>query len=302
MERRRGLVPAQSGEGSGPSAPLVLGLLEAYVRGDEDAVLAALHPDVEFVPMLVATGARREPYRGHGGFLEYLRDSRAVMLDVAIAVRAVQEDQDVVVVLAEVTGSAAGGPVEAAVTYVFRIRDGLVVHGIVGSDPDRARRAFGLDTAPAPIEPGETPDELAPLELRLLAERQSVPTVRRAVDAYVGAAGADPEYRHDICLAISEACTNAIVHAYVDRPGEEGSGPLDVTARKREDRIVISVEDEGRGMIARLDSPGLGLGLVLMSRLAARCTITTPPERPRGCRIELEFLLRSEAGSRAANG
>lgn len=299
MERRRALQQVQPGKEGGPFAPIVLGLLEAYADGDETAILAALHPDVEFVPMLVATGARREPYRGHAGFLQYLRDSRAVMLDVAIAVRAVQEDQDVVVVLAEVTGSAAGGPLDAAVTYVFRIRDGLVVHGIVGSDPDRARRAFGLDTAPARIAAGEGPDDLAPLELHLLAERQSVPTVRRAVDAYVGAAGADPEHRHDICLALSEACTNAVLHAYVDRTDEEGPGPLDVTAGKRGDRVIFSVEDQGRGMTARLDSPGLGLGLVLMARLAAQCTITTPPERPRGCRIELEFLLRDEPAASA---
>ncbi len=296
MERR----PARTDpdEGSHPRSPgaLVRGLLHAYARGDEAAVMAALHPEIEFVPMLVATGARREPYRGHEGFRQYLRDSRAVLLDIDIDVRAIQEDQDVVVVLAQVTGSAAGGPVEAAVTYVFRVRDGLVVHGIVGSDPDRAARAFGLDPdAPAvPAVPaGDPAAALAPLELHLTAEPQSVPTVRRAVDAYVGAAGADPERRHDIRLTVSEACTNVVLHAYLDRAPQDGPGPLRVTAVKRDGRLLISVEDEGRGMVARPDSPGLGMGLVVMSRLAAAITITTRPERPAGCRVDLEFALQS---------
>ncbi len=292
MERPPASTDPARHEGARASGALVLALLDAYSRGDETAVLAALHPDIEFVPMLVATGARREPYRGHAGFMQYLRDSRAVMLDVKIDVRAVQEDEDVVVVLAYVTGTAAGGPVEAAVTYVWRIRDGLVVHGIVGSDPDRAARAFGLDADAPVIPPGEPADDLAPLALHLRALPQSVPTVRRAVDAYVGAAGADSEHRHDICLAVSEACTNVVLHAYVDRPAAGGPGPLDVTVFKRDSDLVVSVEDEGRGMVARVDSPGLGMGLVVMSRLAAAITITTQPERPAGCRVDLEFALR----------
>jgi anti-sigma regulatory factor (Ser/Thr protein kinase)/ketosteroid isomerase-like protein len=295
MERRP--VSTDPGEHDGARSPgaLVLALLDAYSRGDEAAVLALLHPEIEFVPMLVATGVRREPYRGHAGFIEYLRDSRAVMLDVDIDVRAVHEDRDIVVALAHVTGSAAGGPVEAAVTYVWRVRDGLIVHGIVGADPDRAARSFGLERDMA-IAPGEPLPELAPLELHLAAVPQSVPTVRRAVDAYVGAAGVGPDRRHDICLAISEACSNVILHAYLERPEDDGPGPLSVTVTRREGRLVLSVEDEGRGMVARVDSPGLGMGLVVMSRLAAAITITTRPERPAGCRVDMEFAIASARG------
>jgi anti-sigma regulatory factor (Ser/Thr protein kinase)/ketosteroid isomerase-like protein len=278
-------------DGAPSPGALVLVLLDAYSRGDEESVLATLHPDIEFVPMLVATGARRAPYRGFDGFTEYLRDSRSVMLDVQIDVLAMHEDKDVVVVLAQVRGSAVGGPLDAAVTYVFRVRDGLVVHGIVGSDPGRAARAFAQDGRPASIDAGDDMAALAPLKLQLAAVAQSVPTIRRAVDAYVGAAGAPTRLRHDICLAVSEACSNVVLHAYLDRPPDDPPGPLSVVLAKRADRLHLSVEDEGRGMMARVDSPGLGMGLVVMSRLASVCTITTQPERRAGCRIDLEFVL-----------
>lgn len=288
--QRASSAPAARSRASSPSA-LVRVLLDAYSRGDEDAVVATLHPEVEFVPMLVATGARRAPYRGHDGFMDYLRDSRSVMLDVSIDLRAIHEDDDVVVALAQVQGSAAGGPLDAAVTYVFRVRDGLIVHGIVGSDPDRAARAFALDRGVASIPAGPATAGFTPLELHLDAVPQSVPTIRRAVDAYVGAAGAAATLRHDICLAVSEACSNVVLHAYLDRPPDAPPGPLAVALVIRGDRLHLSVEDEGRGMIARVDSPGLGMGLVVMSRLASACTITTQPERRAGCRIDLEFAV-----------
>jgi serine/threonine-protein kinase RsbW len=292
MERRTASTDGPGDDAGSPGAR-VLSLLDAYACGDEARILATLHPEIEFVPMLVATGVRREPYRGHQGFVDYIRDSRAFMLDVQIDVRAVQEDRDIVVVLAQVTGSAAGGAFEAPVTYVFRVRDGLVVHGIVGSDPERAARAFGLDRREPVIPRGDALPALAPLELHLTAERQSVPTIRRAVDSYVGAAGADSERRHDICLAVSEACSNVVLHAYLDRPPEDGPGPLSVAVTKRGGLLHLAVEDEGRGMVARVDSPGLGMGLVVMSRLAGAITITTQPERPAGCRVDLEFRLTS---------
>jgi serine/threonine-protein kinase RsbW len=288
--KRASSAPAARDRAPSPGA-LVRVLLDAYSRGDEGAVVATLHPEVEFVPMLVATGARRAPYRGHDGFMDYLRDSRSVMLDVHIEVLAMHEDDDVVVALAQVRGSAAGGAVDAPVTYVFRVRDGLVVHGIVGSDPDRAARAFALDRRAASIPAGDGMRELAPLHLHLAAVPQSVPTIRRAVDAYVGASGAGTSLRHDICLAVSEACSNVVLHAYLDRPPDDPPGPLSIVLVRRADRLHLSIEDEGRGMMARVDSPGLGMGLVVMSRMASACTITTQPERPAGCRIDLEFVL-----------
>ena len=65
-------------------------------------------------------------------------------------------------------------------------------------------------------------------------------------------------------LAVTEACTNVVVHAYPD--GREG--PMEVTATLTDDTLTVVVRDEGHGMGLRPDSPGLGLGLPLIASLA----------------------------------
>jgi anti-sigma regulatory factor (Ser/Thr protein kinase) len=76
---------------------------------------------------------------------------------------------------------------------------------------------------------------------------------------------ADPDA---IALAVTEAITNAVVHAYVDA-AEPGS--IEVVVQCLPDAgIEILVCDEGRGMMPRHDSPGIGLGLPLVATLAER--------------------------------
>ncbi len=68
----------------------------------------------------------------------------------------------------------------------------------------------------------------------------------------------------DIKLAVTEACTNVVIHAYPD-----GEGPMEIDAAVGDDRrLSIVVRDEGRGILPRADSPGLGLGLPLIATLA----------------------------------
>jgi serine/threonine-protein kinase RsbW/stage II sporulation protein AB (anti-sigma F factor) len=43
---------------------------------------------------------------------------------------------------------------------------------------------------------------------------------------------------------------------------------MEIAAVLRDGRLMISVRDEGRGMLPRPDSPGLGLGLPLIATLA----------------------------------
>ena len=68
----------------------------------------------------------------------------------------------------------------------------------------------------------------------------------------------------DVKLAVSEAVSNVVRHAY------DGQAPGQVVATADVDggtlRIVIA--DTGRGLAPRSDSPGLGLGLPLMAHLA----------------------------------
>jgi serine/threonine-protein kinase RsbW/stage II sporulation protein AB (anti-sigma F factor) len=68
----------------------------------------------------------------------------------------------------------------------------------------------------------------------------------------------------DVKLAVSEAATNAVVHAYRGGP----IGAITATARVEDSRLRIVISDDGVGMAPRVDSPGFGLGLPLIAALA----------------------------------
>jgi anti-sigma regulatory factor (Ser/Thr protein kinase) len=105
------------------------------------------------------------------------------------------------------------------------------------------------------------------LERRFVARPEEIAAVRHAVRDYAERNGAsNPDA---IALAVTEAITNAVVHAYVDDP-EPGEIEVVVERMPEGDGIRILVCDEGRGMMPRTDSPGLGLGLPLVATLAER--------------------------------
>ena len=101
---------------------------------------------------------------------------------------------------------------------------------------------------------------------RFTARPDEIAAVRHEVRDYAEQNGAvDP---NAIALAVTEAITNAIVHAYIDQP-EPGDIEV-VVQRLPEDGIEILVCDDGRGMMPRTNSPGLGLGLPMVATLADR--------------------------------
>lgn len=102
----------------------------------------------------------------------------------------------------------------------------------------------------------------------------SVAPIRQAVSAVARDCGLSPERIGDVRLAVSEAVSNAIVHAYGERSGE-----IVVDAREEAGELVIVVGDRGGGIVPRPDSPGLGLGLPLIVALTSRMEICTPDER-----------------------
>jgi serine/threonine-protein kinase RsbW len=68
-----------------------------------------------------------------------------------------------------------------------------------------------------------------------------------------------------IALAVSEACTNVVVHAYRDG-ADAGTISVGLELQGRSLRILIG--DDGMGMRPRTDSPGLGLGLPIIASVA----------------------------------
>jgi anti-sigma regulatory factor (Ser/Thr protein kinase) len=104
-----------------------------------------------------------------------------------------------------------------------------------------------------------TPD----IELALPARAANIAVVRHAFGALGEAFAVEEQILSNIRLAVTEACTNVVVHAYPD--GQEGL--LEVLATLEEEKLVVVVRDEGPGIGPRPDSPGLGLGLPLIVSL-----------------------------------
>jgi serine/threonine-protein kinase RsbW len=127
------------------------------------------------------------------------------------------------------------------------------------------------------------------LARRFPAQADQVRLARREVEAYAREHGAvDPA---GIALAVSEAVTNAVIHAYVDRPAP---GDVEVLVERHpDDGLEIRVCDEGRGMMPRSDSPGLGVGLPLVAKLAQRFRVETRPTG--GTAVSMVFPVRDPA-------
>jgi anti-sigma regulatory factor (Ser/Thr protein kinase) len=94
----------------------------------------------------------------------------------------------------------------------------------------------------------------------------SVAEARRAVEEFAAASGVGSDTLAALRVAVAEAVDNAVLHAYLDAPE---AGLVHVTAECEEDSMWVAVSDEGRGMIPRPDSPGIGLGLPLIARMTA---------------------------------
>lgn len=111
-------------------------------------------------------------------------------------------------------------------------------------------------------------DETPAFELALPARAENVAIVRHAVGGLAEALDVDEAVLSDMKLAVTEACTNVVVHAYPD-----GEGDMVLSGQTEGRRLTLVVADNGTGMVPRPDSPGLGLGLPLIATLTASLEI-----------------------------
>jgi anti-sigma regulatory factor (Ser/Thr protein kinase) len=129
-----------------------------------------------------------------------------------------------------------------------------------------------------------TPD----FELTLPARAENVAVVRHAFGGLGDALDVPDHALADVKLAVTEACTNVVVHAY-----PEGDGPMAVSAGLHGGALVVVVADEGRGILPRPDSPGLGLGLPLIATLATSLELGTNDRDETEVRMIFELEGRS---------
>jgi len=103
------------------------------------------------------------------------------------------------------------------------------------------------------------------------ARPDAVAAARRDISQHARELGVDPARLPDLTLAVSEAVTNVVLHAY--RGGPPGGVHLEVHREAGE--VLVVVADDGAGMRPRPDSPGLGFGLPLIARLSASLEVST---------------------------
>jgi anti-sigma regulatory factor (Ser/Thr protein kinase) len=133
-----------------------------------------------------------------------------------------------------------------------------------------------------------TPD----LELKLPARAENVAVVRHAFGGFAEALSVDEQTLADIKLAITEACTNVVIHAY----DEDEDGSLEVDASIDDRRLTVVIRDEGRGIVPRPDSPGLGLGLPLIATLAESLELGTNDDDR--TEVRMTFALDEDGDNR----
>jgi anti-sigma regulatory factor (Ser/Thr protein kinase) len=117
--------------------------------------------------------------------------------------------------------------------------------------------------------------------------------MRAAVAEFVAAAGVGEPHLAAVKLAVSEAVTNAVMHAYLhaDEPGE-----VRVVTCLRGATVYVTVSDDGVGMMPRLDSPGLGVGLPFIADTAD--TLDIESSENGGTELRMSFRVARTAGPR----
>ncbi len=117
----------------------------------------------------------------------------------------------------------------------------------------------------------------ARVEFALPARAENVPLVRHTLAGLAEAVEMDPSEIADLKTVVTEACMNAVVHAY---PDSDQGGPLEVEAWRNDRSLVVTVRDFGRGIrpLADVEHRSLRLGLPLIAALTDSFEISATPE------------------------
>ena len=97
---------------------------------------------------------------------------------------------------------------------------------------------------------------------------EGVGVVRQALAGMADALAIDAEVLADMKMAVTEACSNVVLHAYAD---SDAAGPLGVGLFADEASLTVLVADAGSGVqpvALRAGTPALGLGLPLIAALS----------------------------------
>lgn len=104
------------------------------------------------------------------------------------------------------------------------------------------------------------------VRLTIPAKPEYITLGRLALTAIAGVRPVSDEALHDLKLALTEACTNSVKHAY-----GEGGGSVDIVYELLADRLAVEVGDAGSGFDPNsgrgngddeLEEGGLGIAII----------------------------------------
>jgi anti-sigma regulatory factor (Ser/Thr protein kinase) len=127
------------------------------------------------------------------------------------------------------------------------------------------------------------------VRLTVPAQAANVALVRQVLAGFVDAHQVDPALSADMKIAVTEACTNVVVHAY---PG--GYGPLETTITLLSGHLLVSVRDRGlefKPLPGDPGTPALGFGLALIASLSDEFGIRSGAS---GTEVQMMFALGDE--------
>lgn len=127
----------------------------------------------------------------------------------------------------------------------------------------------------------EAKTTLGGFELTRPAEPGTVTAFRHRAAAFAAEQGAGPALVSDIALAVSEAVSNAVKHAY------RSAGRVELSASVEEGWLTLSIADRGEGFGTR-PSDGLGLGLAIIATLCDDLKIV---QEGAGTQVRMRFVL-----------
>lgn len=128
------------------------------------------------------------------------------------------------------------------------------------------------------------------------ARAEAVGGLRRELKSFAHTIGACELALEGVALAVSEALTNVVVHAYAH--GQPG--PMTIEAwSDRDGHLLVLVSDEGTGTGSHADSRGMGLGIPVMGEMADDVDVASGDGLP-GTVVSLRFSLDGSGMRRAA--
>jgi serine/threonine-protein kinase RsbW len=133
------------------------------------------------------------------------------------------------------------------------------------------------------------------VRLTIPAKAEYITLVRLALSGLSQLRPLDEETLGDLKLAVTEACSNSVRHAY--RDGREGA--VQVIYELHPDRLVVEVCDEGEGFTAAermptVDDSGLnegGLGIAIIRELADELELG-PGDGGKGSRLRFVKFIQ----------